>query len=1129
MAVTVLFGKGGSGKTALCYSQIREWEEQGGKALLIVPDQATYGAERRFAETMPGKGFMGTQIVGFSRLAYRVFQEQGKEHDSLSELARKIILQRLLRNHEEEFTVLQTAARQPHFAATAGRFIWECRSFRIGPSELRRAAAALENGTLARKLRDIALLYEGYTAFLQTHFGSADDMMTLLAQEIPNYTFLQGARIWVDGFQWFTPQQLAVLQSAEKAAAHMTVTLTMDADNISSQARETALFHRPYEVYRDLRHVFPHLETAVADAMPGSGIREFAGDFFRVVPAVRQTPVPGLAVLECSNREVEIDAIARQIRRLSRQGYRYRDFLILVRASDMYQHVAERVLAAYEIPCFSDYRRPMTAHPVAEAIAALLEVFQSRWAYEPLFRLLKTDLFPLSRQDVDELENYCLAYGIQGSHWINGRAWQYGKNDCENKNDWLSHINGIRQAVSDILMPLWETAQKPHTLREWCTLLYQWLAAMKVPETLSGWQQEDEAAGRAMEAKEHEQVWKRVVLFLDEIVRLCGDDVTTLDEFSQIIEDGMGDLKFSLIPPTLDHVTLTSVERGYTMQAAVVFLCGVNDGIFPQYNGEDSILNDTERQRLGGLGLKLGPGSRFRSFQEKFLFYLAATRAADRLYISYVLADEDGGAMEPSSWIRQIIERGYVTALIRETGDLAGGSEAAGIVALPAALTYLPVMLRPALEGRPVADVWWALYDWACGHGWKEQAVRAVLGLFYRNVPQRLPSAAVRKLYMPDGRLRGSVTKFEQYRTCPFAYFSRYGLLLEERPVYRFAAPDLGMLVHGALRILGDELLEKKQQWHDIPADCISVMCRAATEQLAPQVQHDILMSNAYFVQIKERLIQTLTRTVRRLCEFSAASDFHMEGLEKSFGRQDSPWEALHFLLSDGTEVIVTGQIDRVDALRLGDKKYVVIIDYKSGRKQLDLSQVFTGLELQLLTYMFVALLNMGSDAVPAAVLYCYVRNDKISLNHMATEEEKRDLYNKNSRLSGFYLEDSEVMQALDTSLQGYSAFLNLHLKKDGSLSNMSRNIYNEEGWQHLLSLASRRIYQIAGQIRQGDISIHPVLMGQNSPCRYCPYHAVCRFDVQIKDNTYAVVAKTAKDDIIKEIYKEGDTEYGMD
>lgn len=1137
MAVTVLFGKGGSGKTWRCFSQMQCWSERGGKALLLVPDQATYGMERRFAEAMPGKGFMGTQIVGFSRLAYRIFLERGKEHTSLSNLGQKIILQRLLRKCQDECTVLQSAAQQPHFVTTVGQFIGECRSFNIGPEALRKAAEEISSQTLSHKLHDIALLYDEYMDFLRTHFGSDDDTMTLLIREIPNYSFLKGAHVWVDGFQWFTPQQLDVLRAVETVAEHLTITLTMDAAQLNRQSRETALFHRPYAVYQDLCKYFPHLETENVDADLPTGMQVFADAFFQTIPQQCTCPMESLSVIECSNRNIEIDAVARRILCLCHQGYRYRDFLVLVRSSDVYSPIAERIFSHYGIPLFSDYQRPMTIHPVAEAISALLEVFHSHWAYEPLFRLLKTDLFPLSRYDVDELENYCLAYGIQGYHWLSGKDWTYKRNRfLEETNsidsaeeEQLAHINSTRQAVREVLWPFWEESQQDHTLEEWCTFLYQWLVRLEVPNTLRRWQEDDRHAGKALEEKEHEQVWKRILLFFDEIVHLCGEESVSIEEFSQIIEDGLRELKFSLIPPTLDHVTLTTVERGYTMRAKIVFLCGVNDGVFPKHSNEDGLLNDAERKGLERLGLKLGPGSRFRSFQERFLFYLAVTRAVEQLNLSYVLADEEGGAMEPSSWIHQMVDKNYVGSVQCETGKIPKGGEDQFIIALPASLAYLPGKIQPATEGDRVDDVWWALYDWALQHDFRYQAVRAVQGLFYHNQPIVLPPTVVRRLYAPDGKLRGSVTKFEQYRQCPFAYFANHGMGLEERPMYRFTAPDLGMLVHGALKILGEELLAQGQQWHDLKNEDIPMRCRNATERLAPYVQHDILMSNAYFEQIKERLIQTLTRTVRRLSQFSSVSDFHMERLEQSFGRQDSPWEALRFTLSSGLEVIVTGQIDRVDSMRVGDKKYIVVIDYKSGRKQLDLTQVFTGLELQLLTYMYVALLNMGGDAVPAAILYCYVRNDKTSLNYVATDMDKEKLYDKNSKLTGFYLDDSEIMQALDTSMKDFSAFMNVRMKKDGSLSNISRNMYNEDGWQHLLTLASRRITDIATKMDSGDISIQPVLLGQNAPCRYCPYHPICRFDSHLRNNKYTVIDQDSKDDIIKKIYKEGDGEYGMD
>lgn len=1135
MALTVLLGKGRSGKTEYCFSQMREKAEQGCRTLLIVPDQASYNAERRFAESLPGKGFMGTQIVGFSRLAYRVFQEQGKDHVFVSELAQKLILQRLLRQYESSFTVLQTAARQEKFVETAGRFISECRSFCISPDMLRHAAKLFGEQTLGRKLEDISLLYAEYMAFLEKRFGSADDMMTLLAQNISSYSFVKGAYIWVDGFQWFTPQQLEVLRAAEQAAAHMTITLTMDAFPIEAQQRETALFHRAYAVYKALRRLFPYMDVQTIRDGNQDDLSVLLDHFFKPVPARQSEPICGVTVTECGNREQELDAIARRIQVLCRKGYRYRDFLILARTGDAYYHMAEQVFAKYGIPFFSDYRRPMMAHPAVEAILSLLEIFSSRWAHEPLFQLLKTDLFPISRSDADALENYCLAYGIQGYHWLNNTDWTYGRNRYieegngidEKEEERLRHVNEIRRAVSDVLLPFWEEATEDHSLKEWCTLLYQWLNRMGVPQSLRQWKNEDEEAGRQADGKEHEQVWKRILDFLNEIVRVCGDDVVSLSEFAQMVKDGMEQLKFSLIPPTLDHVTFTSVERGYTMQSRVVFLCGLNDGVFPQHASEEGMLNDRERRRLESLGIRLGPDSRFRSFQEKFLFYLAASRAREQLHLSYMLAGDDGSAMEPSSWVRQIEEKGYVAEVGHETGTVAPGNEASYIVSLPAALSWLPIMMRPAAEGKAISETWWALYDWAYTHGWKDRALQAMQGLFHHNQPLRLSPSLVRRLYAADGVLRGSVTKFEQYRSCPFAYFARYGLQLEERQLYHFSAPDLGMLVHGALRILGEDLLRKKKQWCDLPREMIPHVCRQATEQLAPYIQHDILMSNAYFAQIKERLIETLIRTVRRLCEFSAVSQFHMEGLEKAFGRKGSPWEALRFTLSDGLEVIVTGQIDRIDSMRVGTTKYVVVIDYKSGRKQLDLSQIFVGLELQLLTYMYVALLNMGDDAVPAAILYCYVRNDKTVLDHVADDEEKKSLYDKKSRLNGYYLDDSEIMTALDTSMQSYSEFLNIRLKRDGTMSNASHAMYNEEGWQKLLELAVTRIHEIAGGIDSGNISVRPILMGQSSPCRYCPYHAVCCFDVQLKDNAYDIVT-IEKDELVDTLDK-GGSAHGMD
>lgn len=1135
MAVTVLFGQARSGKTTYCFEQMATLAVQDFKTMLLVPDQATYDTERRFADFMPGKGFMGVSITGFTRLAYHVLQERGKEKTPLSDLGKTLILQRLLRRYADRFTVLQTAARQPGFAAAAGQFLWECRSFCVTADDLRRCASTVEEGPLARKLKDMALLYEVYEAFLAERFGSVDDTLTMLTKEVGTYTYLQGAQVWVDGFQWFTAQQLAVLKAIAAVAANVTITLTMDRDRLPSQRKETALFHRAYEVYNELKKAFPTLQVHTVRYNAADELMQLRDDFFHVVP--RQAPVPltRLHLTECSSREVEIDGVARKIMALVQTGHCYRDFLVIVRNTAQYCHFVERIFRRYGIPCFSDYRRPMHAHPAAEAVVSLLQVLTGRWNHEAVFQLLKTDLIDLPRQAVDELENYCLAYGIRGDQWLSEAPWQYtemrfpGQRLTSDEADMLRHINELREAVRKILLPFWQEGRGEKSLRQWCTLLYHWLLRLGIPEKLEAWQRADEEAGQMVESREHEQVWKRIVEILGEIVTLCGDDTVSVGAFSEIIEDAFDGSEFTLIPPTLDHVTLTAIDRGYTLQGRVVFICGLNHGVFPQVQTEDALFNDTDRRSLDTVGLHLAPSSRFRSFQERFLFYLALTRARDELWLSYVLTDEEGKQLPPAAWVRQLLEKNYIVLLRRLKELMPAGEEKEYLYTLSSALTYLPQQLQPAVKREPVGDIWWGLYDWALQHAGGSLWQQSLGSLFYHNQACTLAGKTVRKLFAPDGSLRGSVTRFEQYRQCPFAYFAKYGLGLRERETYQFDAANSGVFVHGALCAVSEELLRQGKQWRDLAWGEIETICREAAEAWVPYIRNNILAANGYYQEIKTRLVQTLVRKVRILVLFSRASAFEMAAVEASFGRDGHDWEPLRFTLPGGLDVVLTGQIDRVDVLRRDGKTFIVVIDYKSGRKSLDLLDVYAAVELQLLTYMAVALQHFGSGAAPAAVLYCRVRNDKVSFSRLPEEREMEQAYHDHDKVQGFFTADFERIRSLDKTIDSGSQFLEVTFNKDGSVPKNSTVLYNDGDWDSLLSLVRQRIGAIAAAIDAGKIDIAPLKRGNQTACVYCAYHGICAFDSRFRGNSYTVPVITEKKKVMEILRQEGGAANGLD
>lgn len=66
-------------------------------------------------------------------------------------------------------------------------------------------------------------------------------------------------------------------------------------------------------------------------------------------------------------------------------------------------------------------------------------------------------------------------------------------------------------------------------------------------------------------------------------------------------------------------------------------------------------------------------------------------------------------------------------------------------------------------------------------------------------------------------------------------------------------------------------------------------------------------------------------------------------------------------LTVDGVTISVTGFVDRVDGWVHDGRLYLRVVDYKTGKKSFDLTEVWNGLGLQMLLYLF-ALEARGPD-----------------------------------------------------------------------------------------------------------------------------------------------------------------------
>ncbi|MDD4335644.1 MAG: exodeoxyribonuclease V subunit gamma, partial [Desulfotomaculaceae bacterium] len=608
MSLRFIIGRAGSGKTRTCLDEIRaelKARPAGTPLVLLVPEQATFQTEYVLAATPELKGFIRAQVLSFRRLAYRVLQEAGgAARPHIGELGKRMLLRRLLEQRREEIRIFRRSASQPGFADTLARTLGEIKNYCIEPADLTAAAAALRDlhgaETLAEKLEDLYLLYNDLEDFLADRFIDPDDYLNLLADRLALSGAVCEGEVWVDGFSGFTPQEFRVLASLLHHARRVNIALCTDLKTLGEGPDETGMFYPIRETYESLCQLAAREGVLVERPLVLDGsdkIRYLSPEIAHLEKHFFSYPAPkwndaggGVTLATAANPKAETEGVAREITALCRDaGYRYRDVIILLRDLDHYADLISSVFADHGIPVFIDQKRPVMHHPLVELVRAALEVIVSDWSFDPVFRFLKTDLIPLTREEVDLLENYVLAHGIRGSRWTDGRPWEYRRRlSLEEDSEIteveaaeLDEINRIRRQAVVFLFEFCRAAGRATNVCAVTAALFNLLDRMEVPALLESWSRSAESEGLLELAREHGQIWDGLTALLDQVVEALGDEVLTVEEYAAILDAGLASMRLGLIPPGFDQVVVCSLERSRSPEARAAFVMGACDGALP--------------------------------------------------------------------------------------------------------------------------------------------------------------------------------------------------------------------------------------------------------------------------------------------------------------------------------------------------------------------------------------------------------------------------------------------------------------------------------------------------------------------------------------------------------------------
>lgn len=1118
MSLRFYFGPSGSGKSHRIYEEImqRAAQEPGRNFLIIVPDQFTMQTQKDLVMRSDRGGILNIDVLSFGRLSHRILEEVGtKEMPVLDDTGKSLVLQKIAADLKEQLPAMGSLLHKQGYIHEVKSAISEFMQYGISTQDMDKLIASAEKrGALAMKLRDLKTLYRGFQDYIRDHFITTEETLDVLRRSLVKSKILPDSVVVFDGFTGFTPIQNRLIQELMRVCEETIVTVTIGEEEDPYQMDgEQKLFHLSKKTVADLVKLAAEAEvTRGEDVFVKGGPNRFTEasalcyleqNLFRYQYEPYTEKQCEIRMFEALSPREEVHQTALYIRKLIREeGLTYRDIAVVIGDLEGYASYVETEFGQLEIPCFLDRTRGIVLNPMIEYIKSALQLYIRDFSYDTVFHFLRSGMADISREEIDELENYVIRTGARGyrtySRLFTRKTEEMqqgsGQEDTERAEETMERLNRIRQQFADTVEILHMAPRAK--AGEYVDHLYDFLEQNQVQQKLLNYQQRFEQEGDLAKAREYAQIYRLVMDLLDQIYELLGEEEISLQEFADILEAGFGEITVGTIPQNVDRIVVGDMERTRLKQVKVLFFLGVNDGNIPKNVSKGGIISDMDREFLIESGTEMAPSPRQQMYIQRLYLYLNMTKPSQRLYLSYAKVNSDGKGIRPSYLIDTV--RKLFPQLAVEYPQ--NRSRLEQIEGRQEGARYLAEELREYADGTLREEERQDFYlMYRAYEADPEGRDRLTAAAFRRYKESGLSRIVARALY--GRQLENSVSRLETYAACACRHFLQYGLSLQEREEFGFEVSDMGNVYHAVLENFAGKLAESGRTWWDFDENFATQAIKEAVEGYAATYGETVLYSSARNEYAITRMSRILTRTVLTLQQHLKQGSFQPDDYELSF-RFAEDLDSIHVDLSEEEKMHLQGRIDRIDVSEDAEHVYVKVIDYKSGNKKFDLAALYYGLQLQLVVYMNAAMelesrKHPDKEIVPAALLYYHIDDPTIETPVELTQEQINEEILTKLRMNGVVNSDPAVVERLDRFLQDKSKVIPVEKKKDGSFSARSGILSREE--LHVVSAyVDTKIRQIGREILDGKIAANPYEKGNEEACTYCAYKKVCGFDGSI-------------------------------
>lgn len=1117
MSLRFCFGPSGSGKSHRIYEEImqRAAEEPGRNFLIIVPDQFTMQTQKDLVMRSDRDGILNIDVLSFGRLSHRILEEVGtKEMPVLDDTGKSLVLQKVAADLKEQLPAMGSLLHKQGYIHEVKSAISEFMQYGISTQDMDKLiTSAQKRGALAMKLKDLKTLYRGFQDYIRDHFITTEETLDVLRRSLSKSKILKGSVVVFDGFTGFTPIQNRLIQELMRVCAETIVTVTIGVgEDPYKMDGEQKLFHLSKKTVADLEKLAAEAEVERGeDLFVKGGPNRFAKapalhyleqNLFRYQYEPYAGEQQEIHMFEALSPREEVHQTALYIRHLIReQGMTYRDIAVVIGDLEGYASYVETEFGQLEIPCFLDRTRGIVLNPMIEYIKSALQLYIKDFSYDTVFHFLRSGMADISREEIDELENYVIRTGARGyrtysrlftrrTEELQGNA--EGSEQAEEKT--MERLNRIRQQFMDAVEILHMGSQEK--AGDYVSHLYDFLEQNQVQQKLLNYQQQFEKEGDLSRAREYAQIYRLVMDLLDQVYELLGEEEISRQEFADILEAGFGEITVGTIPQNVDRIVVGDMERTRLKQVKVLFFLGVNDGNIPKNASKGGSISDMDREFLIESGTEMAPSPRQQMYIQRLYLYLNMTKPSEQLYLSYAKVNSEGKGIRPSYLIDTV--RKLFPAMSVEYPQ--NRSRLEQIEGRQEGARYLAEELREYVEGtlpeEERQDFYLMYRAYEADAAGRDLLTRAA---FRRYRESGLSRIVARALY--GQQLENSVSRLETYAACACRHFLQYGLSLQEREEFGFEASDMGTVYHAVLENFAGKLAESNLTWWDFTEDFAAKAVKESVEAYAATYGETVLYSSARNEYAITRMSRILTRTVLTLQKHLKQGSFQPDDYELSF-RFAEDLDSIHVDLSEDEKMHLQGRIDRIDVSEDAEHVYVKVIDYKSGNRKFDLAALYYGLQLQLVVYMNAAMemesrKHPDKEIVPAALLYYHIDDPTIETPVELTDEQINEQILAKLRMNGVVNSDPGVVERLDRYMQDKSVVIPVEKKKDGSFSARS-GVLSREEMQLISSYVDAKIRSIGREILDGKIAANPYEKGNEEACTYCAYKKVCGFDGSI-------------------------------